>query len=844
MMMKVLSSKLPKLESMSEGAAAAHNKAESLSTLRGGLRTAPADATRGGPLDIASLGRVRGKTSSLLNAQLREMLTLPQHKDVVLSTLDERIKGLSLQSFKAALATKHPQGVPEEPTTSPIKGSQQLAIGADAAAASEEELDALRERIRSFRGSLAEMVTDFPVLKELVRAVGGEYGRLCDALVSLCEHRPDARLQRALASCSAEVIGLRDQNSSVMRRCQEAEHRCRNLEHEVKALRKEKKRLTWQVQEVSKLFGGIRELFPDIFGGGFGQATERILKVRSRSITGRSMSMRSMRSNPLSPSDWDEDDEEEFEGQAHSVNAILQKMATEIESLRADPAKDEQQDEARGAEYLEEIVELRQSVEEWRAKADAAEHRATELSQLNASMNAELQAATEVRVERDRLLNEADVSRQDYAWLRLQSDLRQSISDSLRRREGAPPPTVCSRFQDFGPICANSWAAKVPGRHKRDRFETFQRKGAPPFLKGTTKIPTCRYRLMSQQEAKLFIKEMMSARSHFEQMAHIGKQSIDEYFQTYLHQKYNITEMMLEYSYSVHDVAVRNAHKDYDFALWVRLLERTLPDAVWEAAEEVVEMVRAALPVQQKAKTTAVPLQQLLKVLVEIFPFKTPERLAMLQCAAMATSEGVEMIERDILFGETSRLVNELKRQLVHEQDEITYAVWRILVAQTATHTDEGDAGSVPFANVPAALKRILSDSVDVDALCALLWTEVEKDLASAARRKGRGLLAGALAKASAKANKTSPTGESPRSPPGPDSPKVSETPVPVRDVVATMRRTLFFRPARPGGITIDWSQIAEWPSRAPVRPTAPLFRKLAKLASAVDSGTAAKLGS
>eukprot|EP01062_Namystynia_karyoxenos_P075692 TRINITY_DN7329_c0_g1_i1.p1 TRINITY_DN7329_c0_g1~~TRINITY_DN7329_c0_g1_i1.p1 ORF type:complete len:873 (+),score=292.63 TRINITY_DN7329_c0_g1_i1:155-2620(+) len=793
------------------------------------LRTAPAPGAgrQAVPIRLSTTQprrrSLRSKQENAITKELRDLLTLPQHKELVLTQLGEHIKDFDLTRFKSTLEELHPD------TAAAAAAEQEVSGDVDPAMA------AVQGCVRRFRGAVRELCDRFPALRELVRAVTGEYERLVGRLLTLCSQRPDARLRRSITSCSRELVALKQAHADTIRRHQEAEARCRELEEECRGLRKAKRQVGAQLHEVLQLFGGLREMFPEIFSAPFAQIGGGDLLQLDSPGTPRSKSL--MFPSIGQDDDWDSHclpDEEEVRQRSLGVNAIIQKVAKEIEGLRADSENRVQETEQKDAganQYLDEIVELSQLVEEWRAKAEAAQAAATELAQTNAANVADLQAAREIKAERDRLLCEAEIGRTDAAWLRLQVDVRQSVCDSFRANY---TPQVCTRLADFGPVFAASWAARVPGRHRRDKYETWTKRTCPVYLRSTGKIPTARARLVSQQEAKVFVRDLFQTRPHIEQMAHVGKQSIDEYFSTYLHQKYNITEMMLEYAYSMMDCAQKAAAKDFDFAIWVRMLERTLPEAVWNYAEEQLEAVRANLPpVAKHAKNPTLQLPQVYRAIFEAFPCKTPDRVTMLHCAALATAEGSDVVDKEMLFSEGSRFANEVKRQLVYEQDELTYALWRALVSETPMHTDDGDGAKVPFSTVPDVMRRVFGDGIDVESVCQTVRDELERDLLmqqtragiTGRRRSGAAVprsvrqLRDAVGSMGVKKEKgllqvvrgaTSRARESKtdveRDGSWDDAPDVLCTP---REVVAALRRTTLLRPTKP--IVIDYATISDW---------------------------------
>eukprot|EP01062_Namystynia_karyoxenos_P043597 TRINITY_DN31934_c0_g1_i1.p1 TRINITY_DN31934_c0_g1~~TRINITY_DN31934_c0_g1_i1.p1 ORF type:complete len:891 (+),score=300.51 TRINITY_DN31934_c0_g1_i1:66-2738(+) len=831
--------------------------AVSISERRAHLRSAPARGPGepppgipppyGDPPPRTAPGGQRSWRSKGPSRELNELLTRGQHKDRVLAQIDQHIRTFDINSFKRKLAAQHPNAtaaadvpvekkppLPESPPASPVGGRPQDtgAVAARMGADEDRGVEAVQQTLRQHRGVIRELCDQFPALRELVRTVTGEYERLMSRLFNLCAQRPDAKLQRAVTAAAREKVTLQRAHQEAVRRGQDAEARCRELENECETLRRQKRNLANQTAETQRLLGGLKDIFPDLSQGRDGGPARIASFTMRRGLSARGgggAQMRQITGHPVvtlpeeEEDDGEEDDEEDEDllPAAH-VAAIIQRVAKEIEGLRADSERREVEASkgvAMGTnQYLDEIVELNQLLDEWRNKAEVAQAAAMQLSQQCAAMEGELQAATEVRAERDRLLQEAEVTRKDLSWLRLQCDMRQAVCDLFRKSQ--VPPAVCTKLADFGPVFAASWAARLGGRVKRDKFETWSRK-CPAYLRCSTKL--VRMRNMTQAETKVFIKDMFQTRAHIEQMPQYGHQTFDDYFSSYLHQKYNIQEMMMEHSYSVIDQAVKGAPRDFDFAIWLRMLERTLPETAWECAEEAVAAVRAHMPQPGKHKLGApVPVGHVFRAITEAFPAKDQERISMLQCAAFATAaEGTgsaDHVDREYLFSDGSRFVNELKRQLVHEQDELHWAVWRTLVALTPKRTEDAD---VPWTTAEEVLRRLLGESEAVAETIQHLKEEVQREQqqtqqkAAVFVRKTRLAGAGggtksALGQAVMAFGKRGPT--SPTSPsriPSCVTSEPADMACSARELVSVIRRTVILRPVKP--VNIDWTALCDW---------------------------------
>ncbi|KAJ9472199.1 hypothetical protein DIPPA_29008 [Diplonema papillatum] len=281
----------------------------------------------------------------------------------------------------------------------------------------------------------------------------------------------------------------------------------------------------------------------------------------------------------------------------------------------------------------------------------------------------------------------------------------------------------------------------------------------PCFLKGKA-IAQARARNLTPTDAKNFVKEFFAAWDHSSNAekssqsleadsgrdAGGGGEGPDVFFERFLHSRFNIREQMLEWSYSMMAACHRWALDDFDFAIFSRTLEKTLPGTFWDHAQNTAETVSLAFhahgaPTPEPQPAGPIPVKDALSLLEQLFPKKTVTRIQALEAALLATVFAAPLggasdaagqqyvVRKEHLTAPQSPFMQEIKRQCVFEHDEILYHIKRTLINSTETKSEDD---LVQLKDVLPFLQTMVA-AQEAEALVAGLHGEEAKKRGKAA---------------------------------------------------------------------------------------------------------------
>ena len=698
------------------------------SNAAGGLPT-PASADASSSSSSSSLARLRAERARCLKGLCSpsgscapqplprlprlgfgELLVRGHFQGLVLKRLDDSVRGLDLAGFREEVS------------------AEIAAVGPAEVGPAEEALG----RAAALRGAMRAVAEAVPATRTLLQALLLEFEKVC-ALLGGGQERGYTRenVTAAMASLARDLAESRAAAAAAEARMREAEDEVRTLRAEKEALQQAKAIQDVCLRERAALLRQCRAA------------------VRPPSSSGAE---RRTAAEASATADTGYAEQQELGDVAQAVHdevlacrVLCAQQAKALAALR-------REDRA----CAEECAELRGALERSHEEALAAKEEARRCHKLALTAQHE--------VERQRVVNPF-FRIQELEWrLRVvhgdvqhaQAALAQRallvahtvhalpVSPALRAK--TPIPHVCHTFAGVG---RGLWAHRVERCRKKDRFACFGDRlpgGGPPvpaFLRGKG-VASARYRPLSVQETRAFVREVVAGRAAAVAAAGEpcsptsaagdstaasggggggGGFAFDQYFDEFIRGRFNIREQMLEWSYSVLHACAKHGADDADLAVFSRVAERTLPHTFFDHVAAALAAARTAV---SAAATSAaadgkpparVSLATAAAALERAFPAKSPERLQLLvlalaadghadaaaaAAAAAATASGgggTELqVEREGLVSEGRVFGQEVRRQAVQEHDDAYAQVRRTLL---------GLAGREPHEQAECPVDRL-----------------------------------------------------------------------------------------------------------------------------------------
>ena len=544
-------------------------------------------------------------------------------------------------------------------------------------------LDRAEGRTKRLKHTLGVLVSKFPDIAVLVKVITNEFESIINQLLQFCKHRPAELLKTGISDIVRELNSFRVHNKSLTLELTAIRKTNSDLSHQMKTLREAKIELETRYDDVISLFEDTGSaLFPSQGGGSMRRpSSARSLppvpvRPSSSGMICKKGSLRKQSMVVVAP---------EATKSPNEVSHLVARMSREIEALRAGnmnlkAAFDKKF--ANNSRLAEEIAELREKLSVSRESLQESSARYKSLDKMMKGVQSQIAKSTQL-AESNRILKSrlrcltSDVSH-------LQTIIAQ-FQLSLEVNSGGITP------QQVSGVLSSSWSARLESRKRRDRYSTIQEKPAmvPSFLKGRS-IQTVRARQLHHQEVRAFIKDVFTQRLTIESLAG-GSLLNDVYFEKYLHAKFNIREQMLEWSYSVCDYSVRTGLDDWDLIVFVRIFEKTLPTCWWDKMTSLSEDIRTELVNKERelaVKKGQLPIQEVLQSCSEMLP-RDSDRVAVLTVILKGMAGEGDCVDKDVVVSEKSQFLQELKRQLVYENDDLFYWVKRRLIQETGIVSEE-----------------------------------------------------------------------------------------------------------------------------------------------------------
>ena len=582
-----------------------------------------------------------------------EILDRTHCQGPVLNRLDKNIKGLDLKEFHRRIADDCESGAP-----SSCSG------------------DNARSRLRSLKSALQTILEKVPSMRTMLKAIVTEFDTICDLLEREAVGVSEDVVTAAMTDMSAELKAARENNTHLQLLWSQVNSTLERSEKENARLKESNHSLDTKFEEMTQMLLQCQQTLTHSDGKGY---------------TRNSMPLVSL--DTPSP-----------EHDANTVSTIAKGIRTEIDDLHQrnhsqrlliEQLRSDDFGKAEQTEELEEkLAAVYESLKEEEARGKAMKKRVISLE------------------------HELDKQKVSSPFLQIQS-LRDQAATLIGDMQHMHCYTIHHRILQLnfikgkkpldttllcGEPSALAWPVRVEKCRKKEKFITFGDRldsgiSVPCFLRGKA-VQSTRVRQLTHQEVKQFVKDFFSLRSTFEGFQNhtvlsTGKVvAMDAYLEKYLHAKFNIREQMMEWSYSLYSYAARNVLEDFDFILFTRITERSLPYCFWEHANSIVDSIKQALT---QLRGVSLPAKDVLSILEEKFPCKTQERHQQLSLAiTLDSTEGLSnslsptlSVERDALLSEKSHFMQELKRQIVFEHDDMFQYIKRTLQNMTARKSDQ-----------------------------------------------------------------------------------------------------------------------------------------------------------
>eukprot|EP01012_Entosiphon_sulcatum_P016077 TRINITY_DN21021_c0_g1_i1.p1 TRINITY_DN21021_c0_g1~~TRINITY_DN21021_c0_g1_i1.p1 ORF type:complete len:840 (+),score=157.16 TRINITY_DN21021_c0_g1_i1:112-2631(+) len=561
-------------------------------------------------------------------------------------------------------------------------------------------------RLDLFRRTVAEFAKAHPTFYNVVTLTMREYDTVLAHLRAQLAKRVDAGgLREALFRVTSELRDVTQDHQGCAERRTNLEGEVSDLRRENDGLRRKAEKSEERLAELERLLHATtRQMFPDRFftfpkAGTFSNEETKVIDENEN--------------GPDSTGGL---------GFEHAVPIILH----EVEGLRGTAQR------------------LQEECQSLQKELSAAYMRAGVIEQEKAALEARLAAAERRTVLQQRCIDEMAARSDDVEQAGLRAGLTEATAKEQRQltwhwqmqargllsllsyyldRKGfrddpplfphgeyCPPPAPGAKPRRAAPPISAAATQVEP---------TFKALGngpdVPVFLRGTGKVKN---RNMGKPELDGLMAEIWKDKLQYEEK-YKKKVEFGPHFQKMLKMRFGVDSVCLEWAYSLWDGCKRYGYDDVEYWVFGRMMLGDLPEDTYQDLTKTTEDLKKAFKKKErqlleepqlrsgKHRPGMIPVPAVYQVLDDMFSAKSQVRLRCLRFAVqlvcgdddVALADGVQWVSSHDLLQSGSRFLEEVKRQLVQEYDELVQDI-RVQVLQlTQTRTEDELASLDIFQN-------------------------------------------------------------------------------------------------------------------------------------------------